>query len=139
NVTVEQQTRSSFNFKRRTASAAIARHVTPSISATGNYSIQRTTVFDARVNAPDLPLIDRTFTQFLVSSFSASVVRDTRDDPVDPASGTYVSGNGQLAAKAIGSEVGFLKSFVTAQAFRALPSIRRLVLAGNARLGIASG
>jgi len=139
NVTVEQQTRSSFNFKRNSASAAIARHLTPTISATGNYSIQRTTVFDARIDAPDLPLIDRTFTQFLVSSLSASVVRDTRDDPVDPASGTYVSGNGQLAAKAIGSEIGFVKSFVTAQAFHALPSVRRLVVAGNARVGTASG
>jgi outer membrane protein assembly complex protein YaeT len=139
NVTVEQQIRSSFNFRRRSASAAIARHLTPSISATGNYQIQRTSVFDARVDASQLPLIDRTFTQFLLSSFSASVVRDTRNDPVDPAAGAYVSANGQLAGKAIGSEVGFVKTFITAQAFRTVPSITRLVLAGNARLGMASG
>jgi translocation and assembly module TamA len=139
NVTAEQQIRSSFNFTRRSASAAVARHLTQTVSATANYQIQRTTVFDARVAAPDLPLIDRTFTQFLVSSFSGSLVRDTRNDPVDPATGTYVSANGQLAARAIGSEVGFVKSFVTAQAFRALPSSRRMVVAGNARLGMATG
>jgi len=139
NVTVEQQIRSSFNFRRRSASAAIARHLTPSISATGNYQIQRTSVFDARVDASQLPLIDRTFTQFLLSSFSASVVRDTRSDPVDPATGTYVSANGQLAGKAIGSEVGFVKSFITAQAFHTVPSFTRVVVAGNARLGMASG
>jgi translocation and assembly module TamA len=86
-----------------------------------------------------LPLIDRTFTQFLVSSFSASVIRDTRDDQVDPASGEYMSGNGQIAARALGSEVGFVKSFVTAQLFRTLPTANRIVLAGNARLGMATG
>jgi outer membrane protein insertion porin family len=139
NVTVEQQIRSSFNFRRRSASAAIARHLTPTVSATGNYQIQRTSIFDARLDPADLPLIDRTFTQFLLSSFSASLVRDTRDDPVDPASGAYVSANGQLAAEAIGSEVGFVKSFLTAQAFRTLPSLRRVVFAGNARLGMATG
>jgi outer membrane protein assembly complex protein YaeT len=139
NVTLEQQLRSSFNFTRRSASAVIARHLTPDISATGNYQIQRTSVFDVRVDPEDLPLIDRTFTQFLLSSFSASVIRDTRDDQVDPASGEYMSGNGQIAARAIGSEVGFVKSFVTAQLFRTLPTANRLVLAGNARLGMATG
>jgi outer membrane protein insertion porin family len=139
NATVEQQVRSSFNFRRRSASAVVAKHLTQSVSATGNYQIQRTSVFDSRVEASDLPLIDRTFTQFLISSFSASIVRDTRDDPVDPAGGTYVSTNGQIAARAIGSEVGFAKSFVTAQAFHALPTARRIVVAANARLGMAGG
>jgi outer membrane protein insertion porin family len=139
NVTIEQQVRSSFNFKRRSASAVIARRLTRTLSATGNYQIQNTRVFDVRVAPGELPIIDRTFTQYLLSSFSGSVIRDTRNDQVDPASGTYVSGNGQIAAKAIGSEAGFLKSFVTAQAFRTVPSATRLVLAGNARLGLATG
>jgi outer membrane protein insertion porin family len=139
NATVEQQVRSTFNFRRTSASAVIARHLRRGVSVTGNYQIQRTKIFDARVAAADLPLIDRTFTQFLLSSVSASLIRDTRDDPVDPASGAYISSNGQLAAEAIGSEVGFVKSFFTVQAFRTLPSPKRLVLAGNARLGMASG
>jgi outer membrane translocation and assembly module TamA len=50
-----------------------------------------------------------------------------------------VSATGQLAARAIGSEVGFAKSFLTAEAFRPLPGPRRVVLAGDARLGLASG
>ena len=64
--------------------AVIARHLTRGVSVTGNYQIQRTKIFDARVAAADLPLIDRTFTQFLLSSVSASLIRDTRDDPVRP-------------------------------------------------------
>lgn len=138
NVTLEQQLRSSFNFNRRSASAVIARHLTRDVSLTGNYQIQQTSVFDL-LNLEDRPLIDRTFTQFLLSSFSGSLIRDTRNDPVDPASGEYMSGNGQVAARAIGSEVGFVKSFVTAQLFRTLPTANRIVLAGNARLGLATG
>jgi outer membrane translocation and assembly module TamA len=89
-------------------------------------------------DADRLP-IDRIFPQFRLSSFSASVIRDTRNDTVDPAAGGYVSANGQLAARQIGSEVGFAKSFFTAQAFRHVRGTKRLIMAGNARLGVATG
>lgn len=138
NTTFEQQIRSSFNFARRSLNADIARHVTPAVALTGTYQIQRTEVFDQKLGN-DKPLIDRTFPQFRLSSFSGSVVRDTRDDPVDPAKGQYVSATGQLAARAIGSQIGFVKSFFTAQAFRVLPHTNRIVLAGNVRLGLAAG
>lgn len=136
-VTFEQQIRSSFNFARRGASADIARRLTAHVSATASYQLQRTKVFDPSVD--DQPLIDRIFNQFLLSSFSGSLVRDTRDDSVDPAAGGYLAANGQLAARGIGSEVGFVKSFFTAQTFRTLPHTRRIVFAGNARLGLAAG
>lgn len=141
NTTFEQQTRSSFNFARRSLSADIARRVTPSISVTGTYQIQRTRVFDERLSEEDplLPLIDRLFPQFRLSSFSSAVIRDTRDDAVDPARGEYASAIGQLAARRIGSQIGFVKSFFTAQAFRIVPGTNRVVFAGNARLGLATG
>lgn len=136
-ITFEQQIRSSFNFARRGASADIARHLTSSVSATASYQLQRTKVFDPSVE--DQPLIDRIFSQFLLSSFSGSIVRDTRSDSVDPTAGGYLGANGQLAARGIGSEVGFVKSFFTAQTFRTLPHTNRIVFAGNARLGLAAG
>ena len=43
------------------------------------------------------PLIDRIFSQFRLSSFSSSMIRDTRDDPVDPSRGEYTSISAQLA------------------------------------------
>ena len=46
---------------------------------------------------------------------------------------------GRLAARAIGSEVGFAKSFFTAQAFRLVPHGRGTVFAAQARFGIAAG
>jgi outer membrane protein assembly complex protein YaeT len=138
-ATVEQQIRSSFNFARRSASAEIARRLTRAVSVSGSYQIQRTDVFDENVSPSDQLLIDRTFTQVLLSSFSTSLIRDTRDDAVEPGAGKYVSVNGQLAARGIGSEVGFAKSFFTAQAFHTLAHTNRIVLAGNARLGLATG
>jgi outer membrane translocation and assembly module TamA len=58
---------------------------------------------------------------------------------VNPTTGRYFSANGQLAARQIGSEVGFVKSYLTGQLFRTLPHFRRTVFATSARLGMAYG
>ena len=50
-----------------------------------------------------------------------------------------MSASGQLAGRAIGSEIGFAKGFFTTQLFRVVPRTNRIVFAGNARLGLASG
>jgi outer membrane protein insertion porin family len=138
-LTFEQQIRSSFNFSRRSASAETARKLRRDLTVSGSYQIQRTRIFDVAVSPADRRLIDIAFPQFLLSSFSAAIIRDTRNDTVEPAAGGYVSANGQLAARLIGSEVGFAKSFFTAQVFRTIRGTNRLVLAGNARLGVATG
>ena len=67
-----------------------------------------------------------------------AVIRDTRDDRWTHRGG-YASAIGQLAARRIGSQIGFVKSFFTAQAFRVVPGTNRVVFAGNARLGLATG
>jgi outer membrane protein insertion porin family len=137
NTTFEQQIRSSFNFARRSISADIARHISRAVSVTGSYQIQTTRVFDEKLST-EKPLIDRTFPQFRLSSFSGTVIDDTRDDAVEPSSGGYVSANGQLAGRGIGSEIGFVKSVFTAQTFHVVPHTNRIVFAANARLGMAA-
>jgi len=82
--------------------------------------------------------VDRLFPQVLLSSFSGSAIRDTRSDQLDPAAGRYFSANVQVAARSIGSEVGFFKTYLTAQTFRAL-NAQRVVLALSGRLGMARG
>ena len=139
NATVEQQRRSSFNFSRRSVSLDIARKITRAVSVTGSYQLQRTSVFDEKLDPQDKPLVDKAFPQFRLSSFSSSIIRDTRDDPVDPSTGTYTSASGQIAARAIGSEIGFGKGVFTGQLFHTLPHTNRIVFAGNARLGLAAG
>jgi outer membrane protein insertion porin family len=138
-ATVEQQMRTSFNFARRAFSAEAARRLTPYVSASGSYQIQRTELFDEKIAETDKLLVDRLFPQLRLSSFSFSSVRDTRDDSLNPGAGHLVSGNAQLAARLIGSEVGFAKSFFTGQLFRTLPGTSQIVFAGSARLGLASG
>ena len=137
--TLEQQGRSSFNFARRAFSAEVGRRLSRTVSVSGNYQIQRTELFDERISAADELLVDRLFPQVRLSSFSASVVRDTRDDPLNARGGAYLSANGQLAAKTIGSEVGLAKSYLTAQVFRPAPRLPRVVVAASARLGVAIG
>ncbi|MEQ1728468.1 MAG: BamA/TamA family outer membrane protein, partial [Vicinamibacterales bacterium] len=137
--TVEQQIRSSFNFSRRSTAAELAIRLPRSISASGGYQIQRTRVFNQNVEESQQRDIDRLFPKVRLSSFLGSIIRDTRNDPVDPTTGQYLSANGQLAGRAIGSEVGFVKSFFTVQAFRALPGRRGVVVAASTRVGAAVG
>ena len=132
NATVEQQLRSSFDFARRSIRADIGRKQPHDISVSGGYQIQRIEVFDENA-ARGRPAHRCLFPQVRLSSFSASVIRDTRDDPVDPTRGNYVSANGQFAGRAIGSEVGFAKMFTSAELFRTLPHARGIVFAGDAR------
>jgi outer membrane protein insertion porin family len=136
---LEQQIRSSFNFSRRGASAAIGRSLTPVVKLSGSYQIQRIDLFDEKANPADTRLIDQLFPQVRLASFSGSVTRDRRDNLIEPRSGNYLSLSGQLAARIIGSEVGFAKTFVTLQGFHALSPMSRFVLAGQARLGLSAG
>jgi outer membrane protein assembly complex protein YaeT len=138
-ATVEQQIRSSFDFARRAFSAEVGHRLTPRVSLSGNYQLQHTRIFNDQIHPADRLLIDRLFPQVRLSSFSLSAVQSTRDDVVEPKSGHYLSANGQVAAQRIGSEVGFFKSFFTAQFFHLLPQGRGTVFAGSVRLGMATG
>lgn len=137
--TLEQQIRSSFNFSRRSASAELALRLPSRMSASGGYQIQRTRVFNQNIEQSQRLTIDRLFPKVRLSSFLASIIRDTRNDGVDPTSGQYLSANGQVAGRAIGSEVGFAKSFFTAQTFRSIARAHGVVVAASARLGAAVG
>ena len=142
-ATLEQQIRTSFNFRRVSATAQAAQRLSRAVSVTEAYAIQRTELLAVKVKAddPSFPLIKRLFSTnepLRLSSFSSSVIRDTRDDAVNPTAGAYFSVNGQLAARAIGSQVGFVKSFITAQTFRSVAGSSGIVLAGSARLGMAA-
>ena len=138
-VTFEQQMRSSFDFRRRSANAVLARRISRTVTVSGSYQIQRTEVFNNLASADEQPLIDKTFPKVRLSSFLSSIALDTRNDPADATSGHLLSADGQIAARAIGSEVGFLKGRFTAQMFRVLPKAHGTVFAGSARLGLASG
>ena len=136
---VEQAIRSSFSFRRQSARVDWSRLFGEHTTFVARYGVGRTELFDARIDPEDQLIIDRLFPQVRISSVTNSVLRDTRDDPLDPGRGTFTAVDGELAGRAIGSEVGFGKTLLQAFVYRRFPGVRRVVVAGGARLGLARG
>ena len=135
----EQGSRTSFSFRSRSARVNLSQRYGPKWSLLGQYSIGRDTIFDDRINPVDRPLIDRLFPEVRIGSVSSSAVRNTRDDAFDPGKGGLIGLNIELALRPLGSEVGFAKTFLQGFIYRQIPSSRRMVLAGGARLGLGTG
>ena len=104
----------------------------------GRYTIDKTRVFNISITTKDQPLIDRLFQQFRLSTVSGSAIHDTRDDALDPSLGGLIGLDGELAARRIGSEVGFFKTFLQAFRYKRIGSSRTIAAFG-ARLGLATG
>ena len=136
---LDQAIRSSFNFQTREVRAEVGGHATRRTSVAGRYSFQHTKLFDQRFTPEEEPLIDRVFPQVRLSKFSNSVIRDTRDDLLDPSKGLFLALNSDVSARAIGSEVGFIKTFGQAFQYYRLPVRRRIILATAERIGLAHG
>jgi outer membrane protein insertion porin family len=136
---VDQARRSSFNFNRREARAEVGLRVSPKYSVAGRYSFERTRLFDEAYTEAEKPLIDRLFPQVRLSKLSGTIIRDARENLLDPAGGTLVSVTTDVALRAIGSEVGFFKTYIESYAYPKLPVGRRTVLALGGRLGLAHG
>jgi outer membrane protein assembly complex protein YaeT len=136
---VEQGLRTSFNFARKGINAEMARRLWPGVRASGRYSFGTTRIFDEKLSPEDQATIDRIFPQVRLSAFAGAISRDTRDDVLDPARGTFLSGEASMAARALGGQVGFLKSYVQGFWFRQLPARRRVIFATRLALGFADG
>jgi outer membrane protein assembly factor BamA len=136
---VEQAIRTSFNFRRRGIRTEYARRLRDALTVSGRYAFDHTRLFDEKIKAGDQLLIDRLFPQVRLSTVTGSVLRDTRNDVLDPARGTVLGIDGSIAARRMGSEVGFLRSFTQAFAYRRLPGAAQLTLAAGVRLGFAVG
>src|SRR5207244_2629368 len=100
----------------------------------GQLALERAAAVQVGPRKPAPPRVRRR----RLASFASSIAHDTRDDAVNPRSGRYFSGSGQLTAQAVGSEIGFARTIVTAQTFHRLAGSGGLVFAGNARVGLAA-
>jgi outer membrane protein assembly factor BamA len=134
---VEQGVRSSFNFHRKGVSSDYARRF-GAFTVTGRYTFDTTRLFDEQILPEDQLLIDRLFPQVRLSKFFGALLRDSRDDVLDPQRGAVLGIDGTLSARALGSEVGFVKTFLQGFLYRRVPG-RRVVLAMGARVGAATG
>ena len=136
---LDQAIRSSFNFITREIRAEAGLRLSPKYSVAGRYSIEHTRLFDVTFDENEKPLIDRLFPLVRISKVSTSLIRDTRDDELYPNRGTFSVIDGELAARVMGSEVGFVRTFVQSFAYLPLKTARRTILALGARIGAAHG
>jgi outer membrane protein insertion porin family len=136
---IDQAIRSSFNFIRRQARGEVGTRLSSRYSVIGYYSFEHTELFDEKFSEEEKPLIDRLFPQVLLSKISGSLLRDSRSDVADPQRGSLFVSTTDLALRALGSEVGFVKTYVQAFSYHRLPMARRAVLALGARFGAAQG
>jgi outer membrane protein insertion porin family len=135
----EQAVRSSFNFVRRGILGEAARRFKDRITVVGSYSLSRVRLFEERIAPEDRPDIDRLFPQVRISKFQGALRRDTRDDLLDPTRGLVIGVDGDVAARSIWSQVGFIKGYGEVFTYHTLSAKRHLVVAGGARLGLARG
>ena len=134
---VEQARRTSFSFNRKGLTSDYARRL-GLFTVTGRYTFDYTKVFEEQISVEQQLLIDRLFPQVRLSKLFGGVLRDSRDDVLDPQRGAVIGVDTSVAAKRLGSEVGFIKSFFQGFIYRRLPG-RGVVMAAGARLGVAAG
>lgn len=134
---LEQSRRTSFTFNRKGLTTDYARKL-GTFTLTGRYTFDYTKVFDEQIEAQEQLLIDRLFPQVKLSKFFGAILRDSRDDVLDPQKGAVIGIDASVAAKIYGSEVGFVKTFMQGFIYRRLPG-RGFILAAGARLGLAVG
>jgi outer membrane protein assembly complex protein YaeT len=135
----EQGARTSFNFARKGVTAEFLRRLTPALRVSLRYSFGTTRTFDNRLSEEDQATIDRLFPQVRLSGFSGALFRDTRDDVVEPRRGYFMSAEGSIAARALGGQVGFAKTYLQGSWFRRIPGSRGIVVAGRTAVGLADG
>jgi outer membrane protein assembly complex protein YaeT len=134
---LERGIRASFTFDRVGVRGDYARRYDAGLTATVRYTLENTDIIDEQIEPEDRLLVDRLFPQVRLSTFFGGVLRDSRDDVLDPQRGTLLSLDGAAAARAYGSEIGFVKTFLQGFVYRRLPG-RGFVVAGGARVGLST-
>jgi len=127
----EEQDRPSFDYNRKGSFVQAGRTLDSRTSLILRYVYQDTRVFNIEVPIEEL---DRQYRTYAVSGPSASVIFDTRDDPLEPKRGIFLGADLQLSLQALGG-VSYLKGFFQATSVRRLRS--DLVFVLSARLGLA--
>jgi len=137
----EQAIRPSYSFVTQEARAEVGGNVATHYNASVRYALKNTKLLyvDPNLTEEEKPLIDRLFPQVRLSKVAGTVIRNTRDNDLDPSSGTFLSADAEVAARALGSEVGYLKSLMQLSWYRKLPTSRRMVVAFRGVIGAAHG
>ena len=136
---VEQAIRPGFDLFSRGVAAQMIAGSGDATSTTIGYRLGANDTSNRQLNLEDSNIVDRLFPEVRLSSFRVSRLRDTRDDPFEPSRGTVIAAETELASRAIGSAIGFSKTFLSGSIFKKLSQSSRFVFAAGSRLGLAWG
>ncbi len=136
-ATSEQGVQTTFNYGRHSLNAELLHRVSSRLNVSGQYALQSTRLFDVRISPSDQLAIDRLFPQVRLSIFSGGASWDSRNNPLAPTHGALVSADSSVAARAVGSQVGYVKTLFQASGFHALDARGRTVLAARGEVGAA--
>jgi outer membrane protein insertion porin family len=128
----EEEDRTSFDYNRKGGIVQAGRALDARTSLILRYLYQDTHVFNIEGSIDE---IDRQYRTYAVSGPSASVVFDTRDDPLEPRRGTFLGADLQLSASGLGGE-SYVRSFFQATRISLLRADLVFVLSG--RVGLAA-
>lgn len=128
----EEEDRTSFDYNRKGGIVQAGRSLDTRTSLILRYLYQDTSVYN--IEGP-IEEIDRQYRTYAVSGPAASVVFDTRDDPLEPRRGVFLGADLQLSLDALGGE-SYLRSFF--QATRISPLRPDLVFVLSGRVGLAA-
>lgn len=126
----EEEDRAFFDFVRFGGFVQGSRRLPAGWNLIARYTFQQTDAF----NIENPGQVGREFTTSTFSGPTTSVVNDTRDDPLDPRRGHFLTADVQLSHRVLGGDT-FLKGFVQGAFYRRLDA--RTVVAVSGRLGLA--
>jgi len=135
---LDQAIRSTFDFNRRQVNVEVSHRFSRGFTVAGRYLFGHTRLFNERIAPEDQLDVDRVFPTVRLSEFAGSFVLSTRDDAFEPTRGILTALDTTFAPRAIGSEVGFIKGSWQGFAYRQVPRVKGVVLAGGMRLGFAT-
>jgi outer membrane protein insertion porin family len=95
------------------------------------YAFRKVALSNLNIPSEEVPLFNQ---PTLVSEFSTTWFRDTRDNPADASKGSFNTADFSLAGTAIGSSASFMRVFLQNSTYR--PITRNWSFARSIRLGI---
>jgi len=120
-----------FTQTRYEGNLQITDQLTPRSSFLVRYAFRKIVLGSLNIPPEEVPLFNQ---PTLVSEFSASWFRDTRDNPADASKGSFITADVSLAGTAIGSSASFLRLFLQNSTYH--PISRNWSFARSTRIGI---
>ncbi len=128
----EDREERTYDLERTSGTVGVDKSFSKTVKGSLVYQYERNRLTDVD---PDAQLTPEDIGRVTIGSITPSLIRDTRDDPFNPRSGTLNGITVQDAAQILGSEAQFVKTTVQSSWYQALSS--RLVFAFSARIGSA--